>query len=70
MESIEELQATEKECIRRFRAKAAEIKQEHPEMSSQIAFAKAVSLLPKTADRYQFCRQRLQWAGYPALPLR
>jgi hypothetical protein len=70
METIAELQATEVECLRRFRAKAAEIKAANPTMTAQIAFAKAVTSLPKTADRYQFARQRLQWAGYPALPLR
>lgn len=70
MESIAELQETERECIRRFRQKAAEIKEQHPELSAQIAFARAVQALPKTADRYQGARQRLQWAGIPGLPLR
>jgi hypothetical protein len=70
MESIAELQQVEAECIRRFRQKAAEIREQHPELSAQIAFARAVQALPKTADKYQAARQRLQWAGYPALPLR
>jgi hypothetical protein len=70
MESIDQLQAVERECIARFRAKAAEIKAQHPELSGQIAYARAIQALPKTADKYQACRQRLQWAGYPALPLR
>ena len=70
MEGIEELQATEAECIKRFRQKASEIRAQHPELSPQIAFARAVQALPRTADRYQGARQRLQWAGYPALPLR
>jgi hypothetical protein len=39
-------------------------------LSAQICFARAVTSLPRTADRYQGARQRLQWAGYPALPLR
>jgi hypothetical protein len=70
MESIDELQQVEAECVQRFRAKAAEVKAQHPELSQQIAFARAVQALPKTADRYQYVRQRLQWAGIPALPLR
>jgi hypothetical protein len=70
VESISELQAVEADCIRRFRQKAAQIKTEHPELSAQICFARAVQALPKTADKYQAARQRLQWAGYPALPLR
>ena len=70
MEGIAEFQETEAECIKRFRAKAAEIRAQHPEMSAQIAFAKAVTALPKTADRYQYARMRLQFAGIPALPLR
>ena len=69
-ESIEGLQATERECLRRFRARAAEIKAAHPEMSEQIAFARAVASLPRTADKYQGVRQLLQWRGIPALPLR
>jgi len=68
--SISELQQVEAECIRRFRERAAQIRAEHPELSAQIAFARAVQALPKTADKYQAARQRLQWAGYPALPLR
>ena len=70
MESISELQEVEADCIRRFRAKAAEIRSAHPELSAQIAFARAVQALPRTADKYQGARQRLQWAGFPALPLR
>jgi hypothetical protein len=56
--------------LRRFRTKAAEIRGANPQLTAQIAFAKAVQALPKTADRYQAARQRLQWAGIPALPLR
>jgi hypothetical protein len=70
MESIEELQAVEAECLRRFRVKAAELKAQHPEWTQQIAFAKSVTLLVKTADRYQHARMLLQWRGIPALPLR
>jgi hypothetical protein len=68
--SIAELQAIEAECIRRFRAKAAEIRAANPQLSAQIAYARAVQALPKTADRYQAARSRLQWAGIPAQSLR
>ena len=70
MESITELQETERECLRRFGSKASEIRAAHPELSAQIAFARAVTALPKTADKDQYARQRLMFAGYPALPLR
>jgi hypothetical protein len=70
MESIDELRQVEAECIRRFRAKASEIRAAHPELSAQIAFARAVQALPRTADRYHFARQRLQFCGIPSLPLR
>jgi hypothetical protein len=70
MESIAELQEVERECIARFRQKAAQIRAEHPELSAQIAYARAVQALPKTAAKYQAARQRLQWAGVPAQPLR
>jgi hypothetical protein len=69
-ESLTEFRATERECISRFRKKSDEIRAAHPELSAQIAFARAVQALPKTADRYQYARQRLQYAGIPALPLR
>jgi hypothetical protein len=70
MESIAELQEIERECIARFRQKAAQIRAQNPELSAQIAYARAVEALPRTADKYQVARQRLQWAGIPALPLR
>jgi hypothetical protein len=70
MESIESLQETEMECLRRFRAKAAEIRAANPMMTAQVAFVKAVESLPRTADRYQSARMMLQWRGIEALPLR
>jgi hypothetical protein len=70
METIEELQATEAECLKRFRLRASEIRAQHPEMSASICFAKAVTQLVRTADRYQHARMLLQWRGVPALPLR
>lgn len=70
MEGIAEFQETERECLKRFRAKATEIRAANPEMTASIAFAKAVQALPRTADKYQYARQRLQFAGVPALPLR
>jgi hypothetical protein len=36
VESISELQEIERQCIARFRTKAAQIKAEHPELSAQI----------------------------------
>lgn len=70
MESISELQEIERECVSRFRTKAAEIRAAHPELTAQVAYARAVSQLPKTCDRYQMARQRLMFAGIPAIPLR
>jgi hypothetical protein len=70
MESLQELQEVEAECLRRFRSKASEIKAQHPEWTSQICFAKAVTALPTTSNKYQYARQRLMFAGIPALPLR
>jgi hypothetical protein len=70
MGGIDELQQTEAECVRRFRQKAEAIRAQHPELSSQICFARAVELLPKTAERYQHARHRLLMMGIEALPLR
>ena len=69
-ETVEQLQQTEAECIRRFRAKASEIRAAHPELTGEVAFAKAVSQLPKTAEKYQFTRHRLLMSGVGPLPLR
>jgi hypothetical protein len=69
-ESIAELQEVERRCLQKFRAKAAALRVADPSLSVQVAFARAVTALPKTADRYQNARQRLQWMGVPALPLR
>jgi hypothetical protein len=70
MEGIEQFQEDERQCIARFRERAAQIKAANPELTPQIAFARAVQSLPKTADKYSYARQRLQFAGIPALPLR
>ncbi len=69
-ESVSELQEIEAECLKRFRAKAAEIRGAHPEMTASIAFARAVQALPKSADRYAYARQLLQMRGVAAMPLR
>jgi hypothetical protein len=69
-ESIAELQEVERRCLKKFRAKAAALRSADPTLSVQIAFARAVEALPKTADAYQHARQRLQWMGVVALPLR
>jgi hypothetical protein len=70
MESIDALQAVERECIARFRKRAAKISAANPQMTPQVAYAKAVESLPRTADKYQYARQRLTFCGVAALPLR
>lgn len=70
MESLEELQEIERQCVSKFRQKAGEIRAAHPELTAQVAYARAIQALPKTCDKYQAARQRLMFAGYPALPLR
>lgn len=69
-ESNEQLQDIERECLARFRQKAAEIQAAHPEMSSKICFCKAVEVLHQTASRYQWTRSVLQSRGIASLPLR
>ena len=70
METVEQLQATEGDCIRRFRAKSQRIQAAHPDLSQSICFARAVEGMPKTAATYQYTRGRLQLMGVAALPLR
>ena len=70
MEGIEQFQEDERECVKRFRQKAQEIRAANPQLSPQIAFARAVQALPRTAEKYSYARQRLQFCGIPALPLR
>lgn len=69
-ESESELREVEVECLRRFKNKAAEIKAANPTMKSNIAFAKAVTQLPRTAERYSFATQMLRNRGIASLPLR
>jgi hypothetical protein len=68
--TVEELQAQELECIRRFRSRAQELRNADPTLSPQLAFVKAVESMPKVADRYQWLRSRLGLMGVPALKLR
>lgn len=68
--SIEELVETERECIARFRQKAQELRKADPKLTQEYAMAKAAELMPRTANRYLYARQRLQFMGVPALPLR
>ena len=70
VESIESLRETEADCLSRFRTKAKAIQAANPSLSPQICFARAVEALPKSAERYQYVRSRLQFTGIPALPLR
>jgi hypothetical protein len=70
MGGIDELQRTEQECLARFRRKAQEIRSQHPELSGQVAFARAVEALPRTSEKYQYTRHRLLLMGIAALPLR
>ena len=69
-ESNEELVAVESECLRRFRARAAEIKSQNPLMSEKIAFCRAVETMKETSNRYAFVRQVLGMRGVAAQPLR
>jgi hypothetical protein len=68
-EDIEELRQAEAECVRKFKARAQLIRAVDPRLSREIAFARAVEELPKTANRYQHVRARLGLAGVAALPL-
>jgi hypothetical protein len=68
-EGIEALQAEEAECLRKFHNKAAAIRFAEPKVTKQIALARAIEALPRTATRYQFIRHRLGLAGVRALPL-
>jgi hypothetical protein len=70
LESTKDLIEMERECLRRFHTKAAEIRVAHPTMTSQISFCKAVEALHQISERYQWVRQVLQSRGIAALPLR
>jgi hypothetical protein len=69
-ETNEELREVERECLARFRVKAAEMKAQNPGLKASYAFAKAVTELPRTADKYAFATQCLRNRGIPSLPLR
>jgi hypothetical protein len=69
-ETVEDLVEVERECIARFRSKAAKLAASNPGVSAQVLFARAVEQMPKTLEGYQAARQRLQFMGIAALPLR
>jgi hypothetical protein len=69
-ESVEELVAIERECLARFRQRAAQLKAQNPSLSDSIAFCRAVESLKRTSDKYSWVRQRLMYLGIPGLPLR
>jgi hypothetical protein len=70
MSEIEEWQRVEGEALRRFRAKATEIRSAHPDWSQQFCFSKAVESLPRSAEKYLYVTQRLRMAGITLQPLR
>ena len=69
-DTVEELQAAEEQCLEKFRRRADQLKAAHPGMSDRLLFAKACEAMPKSLQKYLYCRQRLQLLGVPALPLR
>jgi hypothetical protein len=68
--SVESLQAQERECLSRFRQRAAELRAQHADWSSTYSFTKACEGLPKTLSRYMWLSQMLQARGVPMQPLR
>lgn len=60
---VENLRATEAECLRRFQEKARMLRAENPTMSAQIARAKAATLLPATLEKYMWATSRLTFMG-------
>ena len=66
--STEELIAIEKSCLLKFRQKAECIRARNPQMSRQIAFAKAVEALPRCANNYQLARNLLSARGIAGQP--
>jgi hypothetical protein len=69
-ESVAELQAEEAMCVQKFRQRAAKLAADNPGASKQILFAKACEQMPRVLERYMWIRQRLQFMGVAALPLR
>jgi hypothetical protein len=55
--------------LRRFRNKAAELREHDPTLSKQVAFSRAVAAMPRTANRYEFVRHRLGMLGVGAQKL-
>ena len=60
---VEELRATEADCIQRLSAKAAALRQADPSLSAGIARAKACAALPNTTEKYLAVTQRLTFCG-------
>lgn len=67
--STAELIEVERRCLVKFREKAEFIRDRNPQMSRQIAFAKAVEALPRCANNYQLARNLLSARGIAGQPL-
>jgi hypothetical protein len=69
MKSIGDWVEVERECIRRFNQRAAELRAANPQLSEAEAFCRAVEQLKETAARYQDARHALLQVFIPSLPL-
>jgi len=68
-ETISDLRDIERECLRKFRARAKKLAAANQELSRENAFAKAVTAMPKTAGRYTHAVALLKLNGLYSLPL-
>jgi hypothetical protein len=66
---IRELQGVEADCLRRFRLRARKLMARDPKLSRHAAFARAVTAMPHTANRYMRARHQLATVGVLSLPL-
>jgi hypothetical protein len=63
MEDLNELRAVEKECLKKFVARARKIHAANPALSMAICRGRAIQEMPRTAEKFLQARATLTMAG-------
>jgi hypothetical protein len=69
MNTEESLREQERECLAKFRARAAKLAAQYPGSDRKALFARACEQMPRTMQTYLFATSRLHMLGVPSLPL-
>jgi hypothetical protein len=66
--TVEALRNEEKQLLKQFKARAAQIQAGNPEMTKESALTRAIAALPEVYDQYAAVRSQLQGMRVLAIP--